>query len=313
MEGVCSCLHQARINFTFWAKAVQYLVYTQNRTGIRFLSDYTPFEAYFGVPPFVAHLRPFGCPTFVHIPAHLRRKLDPKAQHGIFVGYFDESKVFRIWIPDKSRVVTSRDVTFDEEKIVQYNVPESQSANTHPSLISSLITNVTTPPLPPPVILYPPQFSPNHNFNSISTVSIPSLPSPITEQEIFQRLSTPDSSSNDDPYDFSTPSQPIHPVSPPRPMVPVSIQNTVVMSSSPELSRRGVNPPVRCGGWYYAFSAMAGTLPPVPKSYKEALQSSFAPQWQVAMDEEFNSLITNKTWKLTHLPLGRKAICSKWV
>ena len=47
--------------------------------------------------------------------------------------------------------------------------------------------------------------------------------------------------------------------------------------------------------------------------YKEALQSPFASQWQAAMDEEFNSLITNKTWKLTHLPPGRKAIRCKWV
>ena len=78
-------------------------------------------------------------------------------------------------------------------------------------------------------------------------------------------------------------------------------------------SRRGVNPPIRYGDWYYAFSAMAGTLPPVPKTYKEALQSSFAKQWQAAMDEEFHSLITNKTWRLTNLPQGRKAIRCKWV
>ena len=58
---------------------------------------------------------------------------------------------------------------------------------------------------------------------------------------------------------------------------------------------------------------MAGTLPPIPKSYKEALQSPFAPQWQVAMDEEFNNLITNKTWRLTDLLPGRKAIRCKWV
>lgn len=58
---------------------------------------------------------------------------------------------------------------------------------------------------------------------------------------------------------------------------------------------------------------MAGTLPPVPKTYKKALQSPFASQWQAAMDEEFDSLITNKTWRLTNLPPGRKAIRCKWV
>ena len=242
MEGVRSCLHQARINIRLWVEAVQYLVYTLNRTGTIILFDYTPFEAYFGVPQSVAHLRPFGCPTFVHIPAPLRRKLDPKAQHGIFVGYSDESKAYRIWIPDKYRIVTSRDVTFDEDKIVQYNLPESQSATTHPSLIPSMIINVATPspptppaapppPLPPPTVIL---FSPHHNFNSISTVSVPSIvPSPDSGQEILQRLLTPISSLTDDPYDFSALSQPIHPVSPPRPMVPVSIPDTTPRSPAP--------------------------------------------------------------------------------
>lgn len=87
MEGVRSCLHQAKINLRFWAEGVHYLIYTLNNMGTRILFDYTHFEAYFGFPPSVVHLRPFGCSTFVHIPAHLRHKLDPKNQYGIFVGY----------------------------------------------------------------------------------------------------------------------------------------------------------------------------------------------------------------------------------
>lgn len=58
---------------------------------------------------------------------------------------------------------------------------------------------------------------------------------------------------------------------------------------------------------------MAGTLPSVPKTYQEALKSPFASQWIAAMDEEFNSLIANKTWRLTTLPPGRKVIRCKWV
>lgn len=145
MEGVRSCLHHARINLKFWAEAVQYVVYTLNRTGTRLLSDYTPFEAYFGIPSSVSHLRPFGCPTFVHIPAPLRRKLDPKAQQGIFVGYSDESKAFRVWIPGQTRVITSRDVTFDEAKIVTYTESPIPPPTSKSSLIPSLITTVTPP------------------------------------------------------------------------------------------------------------------------------------------------------------------------
>jgi len=346
MEGVRSCLHHARINLKFWAEAVQYLVYTLNRTGTRLLSDYTPFEAYFGIPPSVSHLRPFGCPTFVHIPAPLRKKLDPKAQQGIFVGYSDESKAFRIWIPGQSRVITSRDVTFDEEKIVKYTASTSQSSISHSSLIPSVITTVT-PSLStshsdvhtnhPPVTASShttaifsslPNSSP-HNSSLQDSFSPAGSPSPetrpinsgqVTEIDHNTAQATGGSiipqpfvpaSSPDDPYDFSHPSDPKNQV--PSHTVPASSTRNSADSSSSTLSRRGVNPPVRYGDWYYAFSAMAGTLPPVPKTYKEALQGPFASQWQAAMDEEFHSLITNKTWRLTRLPPGRKAIRCKWV
>jgi hypothetical protein len=64
--------------------------------------------------------------------------------------------------------------------------------------------HVNVPPItaPPPVFLFTPRFSPNHNLNSISTMSIHSLPSQDTGQIFFQRLSTPGSSSNDDVVSF---------------------------------------------------------------------------------------------------------------
>ena len=58
---------------------------------------------------------------------------------------------------------------------------------------------------------------------------------------------------------------------------------------------------------------MTATLPSVPKTYQEAVTGSFAKQWIQAMNEEFDSLLTNDTWRLTPLPTGRKAIKCKWV
>ena len=313
MEGVRSCLHHARINLRFWAEAVQYLVYTLNRTGTRILSDYTPFEAYFGVPPSVSHLHPFGCPTYVHIPAPSRKKLDPKALTGIFVGYSDESKAFRIWIPDKSQIVTSRDVIFDEDKIVQYRLPESKSNGSQSSLLPHVITNVQIPSstlssVPIQQISTPAVLSSSVNFPQNSSCS--------------QAVSSPVSLSTDDPYDFSNLSPPNLQVPPSPPQIPdnasvsdhaLSPEAVSEESNHPTLNQRGVNPPVRYGDWYYSFSAMAGTLPPIPKTYQEAIHSPFAAQWKAAMDEEFDSLITNKTWRLTTLPPGRKVIRCKWV
>ena len=37
------------------------------------------------------------------------------------------------------------------------------------------------------------------------------------------------------------------------------------------------------------------------------------PEWDVAMDEEVNTLDGNVTWELTPLPEGKKAIGCKWI
>jgi hypothetical protein len=68
-----------------------------------------------GKKPEVSHLKIFGCPVFIHIPKEKRNKLDPSGKKEIFVGYFEVSKAFKIYIPGQHHIEISRDVTFDED------------------------------------------------------------------------------------------------------------------------------------------------------------------------------------------------------
>jgi hypothetical protein len=54
--------------------------------------------------PEVSHLKIFGCPVFIHIPKEKRNKLDPSGKKGIFVGYCEVSKAFRIYIPGQHHI-----------------------------------------------------------------------------------------------------------------------------------------------------------------------------------------------------------------
>jgi hypothetical protein len=54
-------------------------------------------------------------------------------------------------------------------------------------------------------------------------------------------------------------------------------------------------------------------LPPEPETGKEALSGSEAPHWRAAMQEEIDNLVAMGTWQAADLPVGRKAIPSKWV
>jgi hypothetical protein len=49
--------------------------------------------------------------VFVHIPKEKRNKLESSGKKGIFVGYCEVSKAFRIYIPGHRHIEISRDVT----------------------------------------------------------------------------------------------------------------------------------------------------------------------------------------------------------
>lgn len=50
-----------------------------------------------------------------------------------------------------------------------------------------------------------------------------------------------------------------------------------------------------------------------PRTYEEAVQSTEVEQWKCAMDDEYNSLITNHTWDLVEPPADQKVIDNRWV
>ncbi|KAK2378762.1 putative mitochondrial protein [Trifolium repens] len=50
-----------------------------------------------------------------------------------------------------------------------------------------------------------------------------------------------------------------------------------------------------------------------PEDYAEACQTPDASKWEFAMKDEMKSLISNQTWELVELPMGKKALHNKWV
>ena len=52
---------------------------------------------------------------YIHIPKERRTKLDPSGKKGIFVGYSESLKAYRIYFPGYKKIDISKDVTFDED------------------------------------------------------------------------------------------------------------------------------------------------------------------------------------------------------
>ncbi|XP_059068350.1 uncharacterized protein LOC131858893 [Cryptomeria japonica] len=51
----------------------------------------------------------------IHVPKDKRSKLEPLGKKGIFVGYPESSKAYRVYIPGQKQIEISRDVSFEED------------------------------------------------------------------------------------------------------------------------------------------------------------------------------------------------------
>ena len=69
----------------------------------------------------MSNLRIFGCPAYAHIK---QSKLELRAVKGYFLGYPEGIKGYKIWTLNgkPSRILISRDITFDEEQMLQSKV-----------------------------------------------------------------------------------------------------------------------------------------------------------------------------------------------
>ena len=116
MNLVRSMLSEKKIPKTFWHEVVNWTIYVLNRCPTFAVKDMTPEKVWSGVKPSVEHFRVFGCVAHVHIPDARRTKLENKSFCCVLLGVNEESKGYRLYDPVAKKIVTSRDIIFEEEK-----------------------------------------------------------------------------------------------------------------------------------------------------------------------------------------------------
>ena len=106
MEAARAMLHNQDLPMHLWIEFAKTMVYVQNRTPHRVLENKNPKEVFFGKKLEVIHLKIFGYPVYIHIPKEKMTKLDPSGNKGIFVGYSESSKDYRITSQDSRRLIS---------------------------------------------------------------------------------------------------------------------------------------------------------------------------------------------------------------
>jgi hypothetical protein len=124
-ETVKALLNDQGLSMYLWGEASMKTIYVQNRIPHRILKDMTPEEAFSEKKLNVEHLRIFGCPVYFHIPKDKRKKLKPSGKKGIFMGYSESSKAYRIYILKKHKVEVNSDITFNEKMSFKKSIEET--------------------------------------------------------------------------------------------------------------------------------------------------------------------------------------------
>ena len=108
--------------------------YLCNRSPCQSLRGHiTPYEAWHGKKPDIAHLRTFGCIVYARIPDRKRTKLDDKVERVRFLGYSKGGKGYRLLEEVGNQVKHRRDVTFDETRFAFMVPAPSKEAADHVS------------------------------------------------------------------------------------------------------------------------------------------------------------------------------------
>ncbi|GJR72468.1 putative ribonuclease H-like domain-containing protein [Tanacetum coccineum] len=100
----------------FWVEAVNTACYVLNRVLVTKPHNKTPYELIIGRPPSISFMRPFGCPVTILNTLDPLGKFDRKAEEGFLVGYFVNSKAFRVFNTETRKVKENLHVNFLENK-----------------------------------------------------------------------------------------------------------------------------------------------------------------------------------------------------
>lgn len=266
-------LLESHLPDSFWAEAVFCANYLINRSPSRSLNGKTPFELWFGHPPSVKHLKIFGSKSFFLNKNQNKSKFDSRAIEGIFVGYSEQSKAFRIWDPIKKKIIVTRDVRTINKMFYE------TSTTSVPKLLDG-------------------HKNPNSNPTSEDMVDfniIVENPEENTENPETQS-STSKSTEDDESYDTEDDDQ-----SPPK--------NEIGLSEAPQSStnirlrdRNNLQPP----NWTLDYVMTAS-------SEHDMLQGPDANAWQNAVKDELRAHLKNDTWKIVPLKKDSNVIGSKMI
>ncbi|MCH87106.1 retrovirus-related pol polyprotein from transposon tnt 1-94 [Trifolium medium] len=133
-ECARAMIHAKNLPYYFWAEAMHTACHIHNRVTIRGGTKETQYKLWKGRKPNIKYFHVFGSRCYILSDREQTRKLDPKSEEGIFLGYSTNSRAYRVYNKRNKTIMESINVIIDdlyeEEKIVEDDEDEEAPQGT---------------------------------------------------------------------------------------------------------------------------------------------------------------------------------------
>ncbi|CAA7041690.1 unnamed protein product [Microthlaspi erraticum] len=277
MEKVRCLLDESGLGEVFWAEAVATAVYLINRSPSSAVDHNVPEQFWLNRKPGYKHLRRFGSVAYVH---QDQGKLKPRALKGVFLGYPQGTKGYKIWLIEEEKCVTSRNVIFHEDLVFKDLKSEGriqQVSRAYPSI---------------------------REFTENS-------PEDVTEKETT-KIAESSSAGGAIPVSSSD-SESEEPENNGETETSAEPQSYCLARDRP---RREIKLPVKLNDYTeFGFALLAAENVDIeePQCYHDAKRSEDWVKWNDGMIDEMKSLWKNNTWIIVDRPIDKKVISCRWL
>ena len=245
------------------------------------LAYQSPLKILYQKEPSYSHLRVFGCLCYPLFPSTTINKLQARSTPCVFLGYPSNHRGYKCYDLYSRKIIISRHVIFDETQF-----PFAKLHSPQPYTYDFMDDG------PSPYVIHHLASQPSPSQPTQHDLPNPQPTTQPTTPETQHAQSPPSSSPNPSPSTSATSSPPYQPT-------PISVTKPVTRS------QHGIFKPKR-------QLNLNTSVPksPLPRNPVSALRD---PNCKMAIDDEFNALIKNKTWELVPRPPDVNVIRSMWI
>lgn len=310
LETARALRFEANIPKRFWGECILTAAYIINRLPSKVINNKTPYELVWNHKPEYEHLRIFGCLAYFRNTNTKGDKFEGKGKPGVFLGYPQGTKGYKLYDIEDKKIIVSRDVSFFENVFPFKNTTEGLYCNDdEPTKIYSE---------PQPDFSIPTQPVENAHDAHDETKNIAG--------DVTARQETPndntdlDLASQNRGESMVTPSEPEPRIKRTR-FLPAHLSDYVldlppsVIQPDTSQANSTVHPISHFVSYDKFSHSHKAFLTAInshdePSCFEQARQDK---KWRDAMQQEIKALEKNGTWTLEDLPEEKKTIDSKWV